>query len=156
TDENTYQELLRFLIQNTSEFIRLFDADRNCVYANPAVERVMGSVPGGFADFAHPEDRGATIQWFGRVLAGSKGVLSWRIRRQDGEWRWIETQGAMVRYHGKPHVLTVCRDVTQRKQAHDTLQESHELLSQVLATLPVGAVVVDREGDIILANNASR
>jgi two-component system sensor histidine kinase UhpB len=45
--------------------------------------------------------------------------------------------------------------VTERNVA-ESLRESQQRLRQVLATLPVGVAVIDRAGDIVLANEASR
>jgi signal transduction histidine kinase len=41
---------------------------------------------------------------------------------------------------------------TQSKRAKEAVSESQQLLQLVLATLPVGVTVVDRQGDILLAN----
>lgn len=46
-------------------------------------------------------------------------------------------------------------DLTSRKRAVEMVQESQDLLGLVLATLPVGVAVTDRDGDIVLANSAS-
>jgi signal transduction histidine kinase len=47
-------------------------------------------------------------------------------------------------------------DLTDRKRAEEAVRESQELLRLVLATLPVGVSVINRSGDIVLANAASK
>jgi PAS domain S-box-containing protein len=47
-------------------------------------------------------------------------------------------------------------DITERIEAEEALGESEHLLRLVLATLPVGVVVTDRKGDIVLVNAASK
>jgi signal transduction histidine kinase len=47
-------------------------------------------------------------------------------------------------------------DLTDRKRAGETVGESQELLRLVLATLPVGVSMIDRSGDIVLANSAAK
>jgi two-component system NarL family sensor kinase len=47
------------------------------------------------------------------------------------------------------------QDITDRKRAEESLRESEQLLRLVLDALPVGVVVIDRAGDIILGNPAS-
>jgi PAS domain S-box-containing protein len=47
-------------------------------------------------------------------------------------------------------------DLTDRKRAEEAVRESQELLRLVLATLPVGVSMIDRSGDIVLANAASK
>jgi signal transduction histidine kinase len=49
----------------------------------------------------------------------------------------------------------IALDIIERKRAEEALAESQQLLQLVLATLPVGVVVTNRAGDIILANAAS-
>ncbi len=80
-----------------------------------------------------------------------------RIRRADGEWRWVllrsrprRTPDGQVIWDG------VATDITERKRAEVTVRESQQLLHLVLATLPVGVAVTDRAGNIVLANAASK
>ncbi len=150
------EEFLRLLMENTGEFVRFFDTSGKLVYANPAVERLLGAVLTDFTGFPHPEDLERSLQWFQRVLAGSKDALQWRVRMKDGEWRWMETQGSVVHYRGKLHILTICRDVTESKRSEEALRDNQQRLQSVLATLPVGVAVTDLAGDIVLVNAASR
>jgi PAS domain S-box-containing protein len=150
------EEFQRLLMENTGEFVRFFDPSGKLVYANPAVKRVLGAVPTDFPGFPHPEDVERSLQWFKRVLAGGKDFLQWRVRTKDGEWRWMETRGNVIPYRGTPHLLTICRDITERKQAEEAVRNNEELLQSVLATLPVGVAVTDLAGDIVVVNAASK
>lgn len=146
------QELWRLLTENTFEFIRLFDAAGNLVYANSAVERLLGAVPASFSDFSHPEDRDATLKWLQRILAGTKEYLHWRVQTQSGEWRWMESQGVVVSYNGAPHILTVCRDITDRKQAEEASRRSEERLRLAIDAIPVMAWTVRPDGVVDFLN----
>jgi PAS domain S-box-containing protein len=57
---------------------------------------------------------------------------------------------------GEGCFLVTAIDVTDRKRAEEELQRSERLLRLVVDGLPVGVVVTDRSGDIILSNPASR
>ena len=46
--------------------------------------------------------------------------------------------------------------LTDRKRAEEAIRESPDLLRLVLATLPVGVSVLDRSGNIVLANAATK
>jgi len=48
------------------------------------------------------------------------------------------------------------KQVSEDRQMDDTVRESPELMRQVLQTLPVGVAVMNRAGDIILLNEASK
>jgi signal transduction histidine kinase len=47
-------------------------------------------------------------------------------------------------------------DISERERAEQTVRDSQQLVQQVLATLPVGVMVTDQEGDVILTNAASK
>jgi signal transduction histidine kinase len=47
-------------------------------------------------------------------------------------------------------------DLTGRERTEETIKQTPELLRLVLATLPVGVAVIDRSGDIVLANAAAK
>jgi two-component system, NarL family, sensor histidine kinase UhpB len=49
-----------------------------------------------------------------------------------------------------------CKSITDRTRAEEAVGEGQELLRLVLATLPVGVAVIDRSGDIVLANAAAK
>ena len=77
-----------------------------------------------------------------------------KILTKGGVERFLEVTEEAFDFGGKPAVLGIAFDVTERKQAEEAVRDSHQLLNQVLATLPVGVSVTDRAGDIILANAA--
>jgi PAS domain S-box-containing protein len=122
------EELDRLLMEDANDFIRLHDLDGQSVFASPSVERLYGQVPNDVFEFAHPVDIEHCQVWWKHVLAGGKDRLDWRTRDASGSWRWLETSGLLVQYQGRPHVLTVCRDITERRRAEDALREREELL----------------------------
>lgn len=116
------EEFYRFLTETSSDFIRLHDLNGASIYANPSTERLYGRTPATLFEAAHPEDLETCQRWWEGVLAGSKELLYWRVKDKDGLWVWLETRGTIVSYRGQPHVLTVCRDITQRKRAEEEHQ----------------------------------
>jgi PAS domain S-box-containing protein len=111
--------LFRLLTEHANDFIQLHDLAGLTVYASPSTERLYGRTPTRFLEFAHPDDAESGRQWWERVVAGGEELLYWRIRDTDGAWRWLETRAAIVPYQGEPHVLTICRDVTERWRAEE-------------------------------------
>ncbi len=77
-----------------------------------------------------------------------------KLRTRSGAERHLDCTETELELADRPVVVRIALDVTEHRQAEATVRESHELLNQVLATLPVGVAVTDREGDIILANAA--
>src|SRR5688572_20698805 len=110
-------ELLRVLEEHIPEFIHIRDVDGGSVYASPSVQRVFGHAATTLVELAHPDDRDAAREWWSRIRVGRHDRLEWRIGDGKGDWRWLETSATPVPYLGRPHVLTISRDVTERKQA---------------------------------------
>ena len=150
------EEFQRLLTENTGDFVRLFDPSGKLVYANPAVKRILARSRPTSPDFLTPRtsnalSSGSSASW-PEVRISCNGAC----RTKDGEWCWMETRGNVIPYRGSPHLLTICRDITQRKQAEEAVRHNEELLRSVLATLPVGVAMTDLAGDIMVVNAASK
>lgn len=82
----------------------------------------------------------------------------WRgeIKNQakDGTYYWVDTTIVPLQgEQGKPkEYLAIRNDITHRVEAQEALAASQELLSKVLETLPVGVLVADQNGKIIIFN----
>lgn len=83
----------------------------------------------------HPDDFDQAITNVKKALDGNRipPRSEYRYIRKDGEVRWIETMGSMVEYNGKPAILLVAVDVTERKNAESILIASGEKLEHVNA-----------------------
>ena len=143
-------ELFSLLTENTNDFIRLLDQDGRTVYASPSVERLYGRALDPCC-LNSPTRRTSS-------LAGSGGSTSWpgeRIgsvscaRRQRELAVVGDVVEALVQYHNRPHVLTVCRDVTERTEAEDDLRRSERLLAEAERIAHVGFWENDLDADRI-------
>jgi PAS domain S-box-containing protein len=130
-------ELLRVLTANAADFIRLHDLQGRSVYSSPSVERLYGTQPCGLFEFCHPDDLDRAQRWWRQIVAGETGErLVWRVRDANGAWRWLETVASGVQFHGRAHVLTVCRDIADRKRMEERLQQAEEQARKMLDTIP--------------------
>ena len=94
------------------------------------------------------------------------GEARWRAARPlrasiafaggDGQWRSMSVRGAPIRDEKGDIVewFAVNIDSTDRKQAEEALRESEELNRRALQALPAHAAVIDRNGQILAANQA--
>jgi PAS domain S-box-containing protein len=84
---------------------------------------------GGWNVLHHPDDVGVGHERDERIRRGEPSVTEFRIRRRDGEWRWLHNivhpvrdprTGAVIRFYG----ATV--DITDRKRVEEELRGAKE------------------------------
>ncbi|HEU0113106.1 MAG TPA: PAS domain S-box protein, partial [Thermomicrobiales bacterium] len=116
-----------------------------------------------FFDVTDPADRAANAEIHARLLRGEieTAVLEKRMRRKDGTPVWVAVTSAVVRdAAGRPaYTIAALEDVSRRKADE---AERERLLAQgdaerarletVLQQLPVGVVIADAGGEILMAN----
>jgi PAS domain S-box-containing protein len=113
------EELFRVLAENPSNVVALYDAAGRRVYASPSAWRLLGDFPDDPFAGVHPDDLDAARAVWERLLAGDRTSLTFRYRRADGVWLWLEAWSSRVEYRGAPHVLAIVHDVTDRAAARE-------------------------------------
>lgn len=94
-----------------------------------------------FIDHVLPEDRRDVDAKFQQTLStGSDWKFDCRIRRSDGEIRWIEAQGRTYpNDEGQPsRMVGLVSDITERKRNEEALRESEEKFRAVFEQAAVG------------------
>ena len=66
----------------------------------------------------------------------------------------VETTGTFIEYSGKPAVLSVIRDITERKQAEIEIRKSANFTASLLQAIPTPVFYKDKEGRYIGCNRA--
>ncbi|HZR76130.1 PAS domain S-box protein [Bradyrhizobium sp.] len=123
----------RFLADNSTDLIMLVGHRGKRSYVSPACEKLLGYTPEEMleinsADALHPDDRASTM----RTLAHGSGdpaqreqTLSYRMRRKDGSYVWVEATGRAVDVVGETDQrLLIVRDIERRMEAERQLKES--------------------------------
>ena len=64
------------------------------------------------------------------VAAGAPQHMEVSERRMDGSPLELEIHGIPMQYQGEPHVLTIARDITEKKRAEEALERQRESLHQ--------------------------
>jgi PAS domain S-box-containing protein len=88
-----------------------------------------GTFGGTFEDFRreiHPEDLKSVLAEIQSALAARRDYhVIYRMKRPDGALRWLEAFGSfLLDARGEPERLAgVCMDVTQRKEAEETIRK---------------------------------
>jgi PAS domain S-box-containing protein len=130
----------RSLIENSSDVVTIVGPDGTIHYVSPAVERTLGHPAErregrGITELLHPEDAPAMLNWLAAIDRGTadRAPREFRVRRPDGEWRWLEATGSRLPDDAViPGIVINSRDVTERKQAEEmrTAKEAAEAANQ--------------------------
>lgn len=128
----------RSLVENASDIIFSLDPQGRFTYVSPQWEETLGYDPGGIIGtpataVVHPADLPRNIAAFRQAMsAGTKvHALEYRVKHQDGTWRWHSQNaapvrnaaGAVVAYQG------ICHDITERKRAEEALRQANRKLN---------------------------
>lgn len=127
---------LRLLTENISDVIAEHDADGNLQYITANCATVMGYMPDElydicFRDLVPPESKTILDDVEARIKKnpGSFITYQFQMRHKQGHMIWLEeTVRAVVNPDtGKiQSIVTLTRDITERKQIEDQLRESEE------------------------------
>ncbi|PSN18117.1 hypothetical protein C7271_14230, partial [filamentous cyanobacterium CCP5] len=125
-------------------------------------QQIFGFEPGTFPGdlqtwiaMIDPRDRDRVLQAATRTLeTGAPYRMEYRIRRRDGEQRWLAASGFMpeVEVFSERQLIGVVTDITDRKQAETSLIESEERLRATFEQVCVGIARCDLDGRIVEAN----
>lgn len=95
-------------------------------------EEMIGMDPGVFV---HPDSMGLVREFFEAVQAGKQYYCEAVDVRKDGSLFPVEVHGTTFTYRGEAHVLGIIRDITERMQARELLEQRVEERTRALATL---------------------
>ena len=127
---------LRTIVQSEPECVKSVAPDGTVLEVNRSGLAMLGvasleDIRGrSILEFIHPEDRSSYRALHDEVTRGGRGVLQFRVVREDGTERWVESHSVpLTDDHGSvTTVLSVTRDITDRKRAEESLEQSRSLL----------------------------
>lgn len=137
------EERYRKLIELLPDAVHI-KQDRRIVYSNDAGAKLLGvedpkEFLGRFdCDFTHPDYRTMSRERGKRIIAiGEKvPIAESKIVRLDGQEVNVEVASTGIEYNGKTCILSVIRDITERKKAEAAIEaminENKELLKKAV------------------------
>jgi PAS domain S-box-containing protein len=140
----------------------LTQPDNPLIYCNPAFEKITGytadEVLGRNARFLQGDDREqeGLKEVRAAIEQGRECHVVLRNYRKDGTLFWNELTIAPVRdINGEvTNFVGIQNDITQRKQAEETLREREQQFGLILASTGEGIFGMDLEGKFTFANRA--
>lgn len=148
-DESREQQArYRQIFEATGDGLVITDLDGNLVRANPAFYRMHGYRPDELRDkpastWTHPSHREARDRYTADVMAGGQPRMESVAVRKDGSTFPIQIHGSAFNFQGRPHILGVVRDDTERAQAFELLEKRVSSLSTIAASLTLNQALPD-------------
>jgi PAS domain S-box-containing protein len=162
------EERYRTLVELSPDGIGIME-DERITYLNPAGAKIFGAadasaivgcsvwdlIQGGFAEGHH----GGLAD----IIAANQGrAYDASMRRLDGSDITLSVRSVQVERGGRSATQSIFRDVSQlrveqreRGELFATLSLERSLFSTILRELPVGVVVIDDDGTVVLRNEAA-
>jgi PAS domain S-box-containing protein len=131
TEKRKTEELYQLISENAQEVIYCSTLEGICYYCSPSIREVLGYEPAELIgqpgrDLIHPDD----FQEMMKSHSESPPILRYRNRHKDGQYVWFETTYKIIEDNeGNQNVLAVGRDITERKQNEDLLEEAQAIAS---------------------------
>ncbi len=127
-------------------------------YVNPMLYRTLGYDDAGqmiglpVDAFTAPEDLMLLRENHRRRLSGEVDSVryTYRARRRDGSYLWVEAHGRLFEYQGRPAVIGVAIDVSQQVEA----DRQSRLAAQVFESASEGILITDADNRIVAVNPA--
>lgn len=145
------EETFRVFAENLSDAIWIRKMGTGeAIFQNKATETIYGVSPeeyasdaNGFLDFIPEEDRPRIYAKHQDYLKGKPFEEEHRIRRKDGEMRWVSAKGFRISSSNGPDLLAgVVRDITERKRvlsevtkARDKAEELSRLKTALMTSI---------------------
>src|ERR1044072_8574363 len=137
--EKESEERFRGVADTAPVMIWVAGPDKSCTYVNKpwidfkgsTLEKELGQ---GWLEGIHPDDvEHCRETYFGSVDARRPFEMEYRLRRHDGEYRWIYDSG-VPRFSPDGIFLGFigsCIDLTERKESEEALKTANEELQQL-------------------------
>lgn len=133
---------------------------------NPEYSQMLGYDPADlhvsvsqWIDRLHPDDRERVESVYHAYVSGEipHYNVEFRQRTRDGSWKWVLSYGRIMERDpdGTPRrMLGVHVDISERKQAEETLRASRNLLRSILENVPIRVFWKDAESRYLGCNTA--
>lgn len=135
---------LRTILDTEPECVKVVSADGKLLEMNRAGLAMLEACSLTEAqqypliEFIEPDYREAFGNFHQKVLRGENDKLVFKIKGLKGKNRWLETHATPLHEDKEVMMLGVTRDITEKKQAEEALQNKEEQLQQMQKMEAIG------------------
>lgn len=151
----------RSLIEYAADGVVIINIKGEFQYISPSATRHFGYTedeaigkPGDH--FTHPDDLPYVLNELGKVMAdpGYQPKISYRFRKKDGTYRWIETTFTnLLAVEGINGLVLNFTDITEKRQQWKRLEESETNLKVIIENSRDSIWAIDADYRIIYVND---
>jgi PAS domain S-box-containing protein len=140
------EERFRTMADTAPVLIWVSNVDKDCTYFNKPWLDFTGrtlqqELNNGWAEGVHPDDLSRCIETYRTAFDARKPFdMEYRLRRADGEYRWMLDRAAPRFSAGHEFLgyIGSCVDISERKQVEESLRRSEARLRLAMQTGKVG------------------
>ena len=103
-------------------------------------------------DIRPPEDRALAGQFLEKLETKTDRRGTWRHMRKDGTVFLVEVRSRPISFDGRPALVVLCNDVTERNRAEEQLRLSEENMAVTLQSIGDAVITTDAEGRVTRLN----
>jgi len=159
TERKKINARFRAIVESVFVAIKLNDVNGNIIYRSPSMQAINGwtddEMNRNYFKLTHPDDLEMIKKIHEDVLSnpGKSVNVTYRILHKKGYYIWIESQ--LCNKLDDPElnaIITVTRDVTERKLVEDQLKKSEEKYHSLIEHASDAIYLVDFDGNITDVN----
>jgi PAS domain S-box-containing protein len=148
------------LFEGIDDAVFVHDLQGRILEANPAACQRLGYsrdelLQLNTRDIDAPEFAAGFGERLQQQLAAGQFRCEGRHRTKDGRIIPVDINTSAIFIDGKPAVLAVMRDITERKRADEQLRKQTETLQSILANMADAVLVADEAGRLLTFNPAA-
>src|SRR6266850_297996 len=149
-------EMFRAVLESSAAAVFIIE-DGHVRYANEAASALTGAsaaelVDRAFLDRFHPDSHDIVRHRVLKAPSPAVAGLRYEARLTGADDRWVELTGRTLDFGGHPASLVTAFDVTERRRAEEAMRESERRMRDILETVQLVAVLLDREAVITYCN----
>jgi PAS domain S-box-containing protein len=153
------EKSLQTIVDTIPAYVVRYRADGTPDFVNQTLREFVGPGVGGMRSAVHPDDLPQNLRdWHAHVAAGEPYENEMRMRRADGEYRWLyirrvplrDANGAIVNWYGAGH------DIDDQKRAETALRENEKNLQTIIDTIPAAVMRYRADGTSDFMNHTYR
>jgi len=133
------EEKYRLISENANELIFIVSDNLNIEYVNKkplfdlsgySIEEVIGVRA---LNFIHPDEAKEIFKKFYEAFnKEGRGSVETRVRHKNGHYFYVEINGSLFHNErGEPKALLIFRDITERKEAENSILEEYKKLEEL-------------------------